>query len=120
MTKRLALALLFVLVTTASGLAVTFTTSESITVLGTPIGFTASKIQPGAGHGQALFALCRNEGAQIRFTVDPTVTVTGSTNGVVVNDGEYLPGLNDALLLVNFRAIITGNTSSKLTCFYFG
>lgn len=101
-------------------LAISYTGSETITVTGSAIGLTASKINAGSGHAGAVYAMCRNEGAQIRFTVDPAVTVTATTNGALVNDGEWLPGLNDPSLLGNFRAIITGLTTSKLQCFYFG
>ncbi len=120
MSRKTIWTLLLALGFSVSVMGVTYTGSETITVTGTPIGFTASKIQAGGGHGQATFAMCRNEGANIRFTVDPTVTVSATTNGAVVNDGEWLPNLNDAILLVNFKAIITGNTTSKLQCFYFG
>lgn len=118
--KRILLALVFACVGVTALGAVTYAGSETITVTGTPTAFTAAKIAQGNGHAQALYALCRNEGAEIRFTVDPAVTVTATTNGALIEDGEWIPGLSGTDVLTNFRAIITTLTTSKLQCFYFG
>lgn len=104
--------------------AITYTASERITVGATvPVGFTASLINAGNGHGQATSAMCRVETAQIRWTVDPFVLVTASTNGVLAEIGEWLPSFTDSMLITNFRAVRTGGvggTNGVLACFYFG
>lgn len=108
----------------ASALAVvqsiSYTASERISIGTTPIGFSSTLITGGAGHPQATSALCRLETAEIRWTVDPSIIVTATTNGALLEVGEWLPQMADSVLLTNFRAVRTGGSNGTLACFYFG
>jgi hypothetical protein len=87
---------------------------EQITVAGTSIGLTASKINP-AGRDQAQTAICRLETAQVRYTVDQTTPT--STVGTLLEIGDVLTlAGNDTLNF--FRAIRTGGSSGQLDCTY--
>lgn len=90
---------------------------EQITVAATAIGFTSATISAGNGHIQANSASCRNETAQIRFTIDGTTPTT--TVGTLLEIGDSFI-LSSPDLLQNFKAIRTGSTSAKLSCSYFG
>ncbi|MCC6417226.1 MAG: hypothetical protein IT429_03140 [Gemmataceae bacterium] len=90
---------------------------EQVTVAATSIGLTAATINNGNGHPQAVCALLRLQGAQIRFRLDgadPTTTV-----GTPLEVGDVLSIQGNALLN-NFRAIRTGGTSGVLNCTYIG
>jgi len=94
-----------------------YVTFEQITVAGSSIGFTASKISGGNGHEQAVFAHCRLETAEIRYTVDGATTPT-STVGEPLEPGDILE-ITGNDLLQRFRAIRTGS-SGQLNCTYTG
>lgn len=89
---------------------------EQITITGTAIGFTGSKISgQSTGHPQATRALCRLETAEIRYRTDggtPTASV-----GTLLEPGDVLD-MRDAIALPQFLAIRTGATSGSLSCTY--
>lgn len=114
--RRLLFALLALTLTSAPlGAQDPYFGYEQITVAATAIGFTAAKINTGAGHPQATRAYCRLETAEIRFRTDggtPTTTV-----GTLLEPGDTLE-VNDAIQLPQFLAIRTGGTSGSLSCTY--
>lgn len=95
--------------------------SESITVAGTSIGFTASKIvptsqSPATGDLRADLATCNNTGAA-SISILSTGTAATSSNGLIVPAGGTFQvwGYND---ISNFRAIRVTSTSSTIVCIY--
>lgn len=96
--------------------AVSYIGWEQITVDNTAggKGFTAAKITP-PGRDMATQAVCRNQDAQIRYTIDQTAPTT--TVGTQLEAGDILT-INGHDLMVNFRAIRTGSTSGVLNCNY--
>ena len=64
---------------------------------------------------KAIFATCRLETAQIRFTIDTTAPTTSI--GWLLEAGEILE-LHGRYELANFRAIRTGGTSGTLEVEY--
>jgi hypothetical protein len=88
---------------------------EQITVAGSAIGFTAATVSAGAGHPQALFAVCRVETAPIRYRFDGGTQT--STVGTFANPGDVIP-MQGADALQNFLAIRVTSTSGQLDCTY--
>ena len=91
---------------------------ESLTVDDTATGVALdSDVYKSATGRPAKGAFMRNEGANIRFQVVPTKTVTASANGLPLLDTETytIDTLKD---LENFKAIRQGAVSSTLHVFY--
>lgn len=96
--------------------AVSYIAFEQIAVAGTAIGFTAAKITPNPGGGvQATDGMCRNELAEIRYTIDGTTPT--STVGTPIEALEtFTVAGHDSL--VRFLAIRTTGVSAQLDCTY--
>lgn len=91
---------------------------EQITVANTAIGFTTTKITPNPGGGsQAILATCRNETAEIRYTIDGTTPTTTVGTPIEALEVFYVSGHDS---LVRFLAIRTTGTSATLDCTYTG
>lgn len=99
--------------------AVSFISFEQKTIDATAggVSFTAAKIQPnGSGtNPQATLAVCRQEAAEVRFTIDGTAPTT--TVGTLLEIGDWL-SINGFDSLLRFRAIRTGATSGQADCTY--
>lgn len=109
--RGLILALLLLTVPLA---AQQYVTIADVTVSGTAGAvFTASDIQAGNGHPQAVAASCTLTGGNIRVTFDGTVPTT-SLGEVVLIGGPYqiFPTPN----LLNMQAIRDDSTSGVLSC----
>lgn len=115
--RRLFLAFVCLLCGVAALSANTWQKYEAIPVTGTPVGFTSANINAGNGHPQAYYASCVTETAEMRWSIDPTVTVSATT-GILAPAGSPI-ALQGNDLLNNFRIIITGNTAGSLKCQYF-
>lgn len=103
-----------VLAVTLGADASSYLAFEQVTVAGTAIGFTATKITA-SGLPMATFASCRLETAEVRYTVDGSVPT--STVGTPLEPGDVLE-LTGHDVLSAFRAIRTGATSGQLDCHY--
>lgn len=91
-----------------------YVTVADVTVAGTAVTvFTASDIQQGNGHPQAVAASCALTGGNIRVTFDGT-TPTSSLGQVLLIGGPYqiAPTAN----LLNMQAIRDDSTSGVLSC----
>lgn len=93
--------------------AVTYIAFEQITVAGTAIGFTTTKITP-AGQVQATVASCRLRTAEISYTIDGTTPTSTVGTLMEVNDILTITGHDS---LVRFLAIRTAG-SGQLDCTY--
>ena len=113
-SRKSLLALLGVVVLSATPGSVSYVAFEQITVAGTAIGFTATRITP-PGFNQATRADCRLETAQVRYTYDGTTPTSAVGTLLEVGDTIRVDGHD---LLVLFRAIRTGGTSGQLDCHY--
>lgn len=78
--------------------------------------FTVTKLQPNGANTdpQATQASCRLESAAIRYTIDGTPPVAGTT-GTLLQVGDYLT-ISGADLLRAFRAIRDTAVSGFLDC----
>jgi hypothetical protein len=85
--------------------------SEKLTIGATPTALTA------ATYGRATYAFATLETAQIRWTIDPNITVT-TTLGLVLETGQNIT-LDSPYKIRNFRGIRTGGTSGVLQILYF-
>lgn len=99
--------------------------SETITVNDTAggVAFTAETMQTALSGNYATttfadLALITVEGNPVRWTINPDVTVTATTNGHVasVDDVLFVHGSQN---LANFRAIRTTGSSGTLRITYF-
>lgn len=111
--RRLWLALALTLCAALTSHAATYLAFEQITVAGTSIGFTSTKITP-AGGTMATLATCRLRTAEVSYTIDGT-TPTASV-GTLLEVGDILT-LTGHDVLVLFRSIRTGS-SGQLDCTY--
>jgi len=109
--RRLWLALALTLCGALSSHAATYLAFEQITVAGTAIGFTATKITP-TGGTMATIATCRLRTAEVSYTIDGTTPT--SAVGTLLEVGDILT-LSGHDVLVLFRAIRTGS-SGQLDC----
>jgi hypothetical protein len=80
--------------------------------------FTVTKLQPNGGgtDPQATIAVCRLESALVRYTIDGTPPVAGTT-GTVLQVGDAIT-ITGADLLRAFRAIRETAVSGFLDCNY--
>lgn len=115
MMKRRFLGIAIVLLLTVP-LSASFYSFEQVTVANSSIGFTATKITPTDGTPPRVYADCRLETAEIRYTVDGQTTPT-TTVGQLLEIGDRLV-IARREEMVNFRAIRTGGTSGTLSCYY--
>ena len=102
--------------------------SETVTVDATAGGVALTKTKyrvagaaTGALQGQphhAREAFITVEDQQIRWNIDPDVTVTATTNGHEADDGDSFSIHGRAI--ANFRAIRTGGISGAIRVTYFG
>ena len=108
--KRLVLALAIVLMMVSFAWADSY---EAVTIDSTTggVALTASR------YGEAKWAMCRLETAEIRYTLDGTTAPTASV-GAVLEPMEWLM-LESAKRIRNFRGFATGSSSGNLKCFYF-
>lgn len=83
---------------------------ESITVAGTAIGFTVSKLAP-ANRSAPSRVVCVLEVAQVRYRADGTDPTAAEGQLLNVGDTLILDSLND---MNEFRAIRTGGVSGIL------
>jgi hypothetical protein len=97
--------------------AVSFIAFEQVTVAGTSIGFTSTKVEPDGSGGsrQADTAVCRLRTAEISYTIDGT-TPTAAV-GALLEPGDVLT-VSGHDSIMRFRAIRTGGTSGQLDCVY--
>lgn len=107
--------LILLLSVTALAQQSTYIAREVIAVAATAIGMTAATINAGSGHQQATQALCTNETAEIRISVDGTSPTSSVGTPIEALQSFQVIG-NNALNL--FRAIRTTSTSGSLTCVY--
>lgn len=114
MTKRLLVALACVAACSVTVQAWTYLAFEQISVAGTAIGITATKLQPNGANTapQATVGSCRVRTAQVSYTIDGT-TPTASV-GTLAEIGDVIQ-LNGPDVLRAFRAIRTGS-SGQLDC----
>jgi hypothetical protein len=95
--------------------------AERITVAGTAIGFTSSKINPTvtdkpAGFSQAQLATCVNLPSGAQITILTTGTDPTSSTGITIEAGQSFKVWSYANISA-FRAIRVGS-SSTLACIY--
>ncbi len=96
----------------------TYSADEQIEVSSNAIGFTAAKISPTGSGVQATKAVCRLEGAEIRYRIaGRTLVPTSGGSGTLLEVGDVL-ALQGHDVLTNFFAIRTGSTDGVLTCQY--
>ncbi len=89
---------------------------ESIAIAGTAIGFTAARVAVDNDNGSPVRAVCKLEGAPIRYTVDGSTTPTASVGQKMeVGDTLIITSLKD---LESFSAIRTGGVSGALKVSY--
>lgn len=93
--------------------AISYAAFEQITVAGSSIGLSASKITP-TGLPMATLAVCRIRTAQISYTIDGTVPTASVGTLAEVGDVLTFSG-HDVLALV--RMIRTGS-SAQADCTY--
>lgn len=105
--------LVFVLICVIPLQAVSYVASDNIVVTNTAIGFTAAKLSDSGF--QATVAVCRLEGAEIRYQVDGTTPTTTVGMPFEPLETQTFTG-ND--LLRKFQAIRTGAASGTLNCTY--
>lgn len=106
-------AVLLVLLIGSTAQAVSYIAFEQITVAGTAIGFTSTKITP-SGLPMATQAVCRVRTAEVSVTWDGTTPTASVGMLLSVGDSIVLTG-HDVLVL--FKAIRTGS-SGQLDCTY--
>lgn len=96
--------------------------SETITIDNTAGGkaLTVSKYTVGTGIAtrRAKEAFITVEDQQLRWNIDPAVTVTATTNGHEAGDGDNF--IIYGQQLANFRAIRTGGSDSVIRVTYLG
>ncbi len=114
MIKMMSLAVLASVIMAGNIFAYSYLAFEQITVAGTAIGFTSTKITPAGAPQQPDTAVCRLETAQIRYTIDGTTPT--STVGTLLETGDTIAVYGHDVL-VRFRAIRTGS-SGQLNCTY--
>lgn len=92
-------------------------TLTEVTVTGTAASvFTASDIQAGNGHPQAVQATCSLSGASIRVTWDGQTPTTSL--GQVLTPGQYI--FSGTQTLLNLQAIRDDSTNATLNCIIYG
>ena len=97
--------------------------SETITVDATAGGksltaATYTVVGVGGVNHYAKEAYISVEDQQLRWNVNPAVTVDASSNGHEANDGDVI--VIHGQQIPNFRAIRTGGTSAVIRVTYFG
>lgn len=115
MTRRLWYLTALLLATVVSLSAYSYIDDEQITVAGTAIGFTATKLDPVGGARQATIAVCILETADIRYRVNGS-SPTSSVGMLVKSGSSFTITGHDQLLA--FSAIRTGS-SATLSCTYY-
>ena len=96
--------------------AVSYLVDERIDVGTSAVGFSASLVSPSGGGIQATNAVCRLEGAEIRYRLTGLVPTSNSI-GQLLEVGDVLP-LQGHDVLAKFLAIRTGSTNGILSCTY--
>lgn len=95
--------------------------SETVTVSTTAIGLTSTKYKVAAGSlGDRMYAkeaFVTVEDNQVRWNLDPAVTVTASTNGHEADAGDSF-SIHGVTAMDNFRAIRTGGADGVLRISY--